>query len=190
MKHNIRALGVDDSYFIPHQGGCVKMVGVVVRTPNYLEGVLIREIQVDGLDATDALLDMLSTRFGQQIKVIFTQGLTFGGFNMVDIVKLYGKSGIPVISVVRRKPDMGRIKEALQGHFKDWKLRYEILTQKEIREISNGKFKIYVQFAGIEEEEARKTIENFTVRGAMPEPLRMAHIIASALHFGESKGKI
>ncbi|HEY5539301.1 MAG TPA: DUF99 family protein, partial [Thermoplasmata archaeon] len=42
---------------------------------------------------------------------------------------------------------------------------------------------------GMTPDELRSAIRRCTVRGALPEPLRIAHLIATALVRGESKGK-
>ncbi len=189
MKKNIRALGIDDSYFTPHVPGDVELVGVVMRAPNYIEGIIKRRIKVDGLDSTEKIIDMLRTRFGRQIKVIFTQGMTFGGFNIVDIERIYRETSIPVIAVSRKMPDMERISQALKKHFEDWKLRIELLSRHNIERIKNGRFTICVQYVGLDREEVGEILKLFTVRGAIPEPLRVAHLIASALYFQESRGK-
>ena len=189
MKKSIRALGVDDSVFVPHTRGMVKIVGTVVRAPAYLEGVILKDIEIDGADATDKIISMFSTRFGKQIRLVFTQGLTFGGFNVVNIKKIHEKTGVPVIAVVRKKPDMEKIENALKKHFDDWEKRFEILKEVPLNEVYVNGHKIYAHIVGMEIKDATSVINNFTLRGAMPEPLRYAHIIASALHFGVSKGK-
>ena len=121
MKRYIRALGVDDSYFVPHEPGSTSLIGVLMRAPNYFEGMLIRKIQVDGLDSTEAILDMLSSKYGRQVRVLFTQGITFGGFNIVDIRRIWEETNVPIIVVSRKEPDMGKIENALKKHFEDWK---------------------------------------------------------------------
>ena len=188
MKEKIRALGVDDGHFVPHKPGHVPLVGVLTRAPNYLEGVLIRKISVDGDDATDSILDMLSSRYGRQVRVVMTQGITFGGFNILDLERVYEESGIPVLVVSRKMPDLNSMENALRKHFPDWKRRVALLKKFPIKRVKNGEYEIYIQSVGLEEEE-EKILRSFTVRGAIPEPVRMAHLFASALSFGESKGK-
>ncbi|AGB05100.1 hypothetical protein AciM339_1238 [Aciduliprofundum sp. MAR08-339] len=189
MKKHIRALGIDDSYFVPHIPGEVDLIGVVLRAPNYLEGMLRRKIGVDALDSTDSIIDMLNSKYGRQIKVVFLQGITFGGFNIVDIERIWREREVPVIVISRKNPDLRAIEYALRKHFEDWEYRMNLLRKHKIEMIQNGEFEIYVQRAGISMDEARRVISSFTLRGAIPEPLRVAHLIASALHFGESKGK-
>jgi len=189
MKKYIRALGIDDSYFVPHVPGSSNLVGIVMRYPNYIEGMLLREIDVDGMDVTDTLLDMLSSKYGRQIKIIFTQGITFGGFNVLDLERIWNEYNIPIIVVSRKMPDLKTIENALKKHFEDWEHRMKLIRRYEIERVKNGKYEVYVQLVGIEKKDAERIINAFTIRGAIPEPLRVAHLIASALHFGESRGK-
>jgi len=189
MKKYIRALGVDDSYFVPHKPGKTSLIGILMRAPNYVEGMLIRDIEVDGLDSTDAILDMLASKYGRQVRILFTQGITFGGFNIIDIERIWKESGIPIVVISRKEPDIAKIKSALKKHFKDWEKRIELIEKYPIKKIKNGRFMIFVQFEGIDEDELSSVVSQFTIRGAIPEPLRVAHLIASALHFGESRGK-
>jgi len=48
---------------------------------------------------------------------------------------------------------------------------------------------LHVTAAGMDEDEVREVLEKVTVRGALPEPLRIAHIFATALKKGESRGR-
>jgi hypothetical protein len=48
---------------------------------------------------------------------------------------------------------------------------------------------VFISFAGSTEEEAKELVRKTTVRGVIPEPIRMAHIIASGIVKGESRGK-
>ncbi len=189
MKKYIRVLGIDDSYFVPHTPGEANLVGVVMRYPNYIEGMLLRKISVDGMDVTDSVVDMLASKYGKQIKVIMTQGITFGGFNILDIERIWKEYEIPIIVISRKMPDLSEIESALKKHFNDWQRRVNLIKKYPIEIIRNENYELYVQVAGLDIEIAEKIIKSFTVRGAIPEPLRVAHLIASALHFGESRGK-
>ncbi len=187
---NIRALGIDDSYFVPHRRGKVDLVGVVMRKTYYIDGFLIRKIDVDGMDSTEKIIDMVESKYNNDIKIVMTQGITFGGFNIFDIGEFYEKTNKPVIVISRKKPDMESIITALKSHFDDWERRVNLISSYEIKRIKNGDYKIYIQHEGIIMEDAEKIIREFTIRGAIPEPLRVAHLLASSLHFGESKGKV
>ncbi len=187
---NIRVLGVDDAYFVPHKGGKTYIVGVVMRASFYIDGFVVREITVDGEDVTDAIASMLlDSKYRSDIKFVMTQGITFGGFNILDIKKLYEIAKKPVIVISRRKPDLDSMFSALKNHFPDWEKRSKLLTEVEIEGVKNGRYTIYIQRMGVDKNTALEIMRKFTIRGAIPEPLRIAHLMASALKLGESKGK-
>jgi len=43
--------------------------------------------------------------------------------------------------------------------------------------------KVYVEMSGILEEDAQKIVKLTSTRSSMPEPLRVAHLIASGISF-------
>ncbi|MDD1747260.1 MAG: DUF99 family protein [Methanomassiliicoccales archaeon] len=189
MKAQVRVLAVDDAPF-RFDSGRVMVVGVVMRLPNYLEGVLRSECAVDGDDANRALEGMVQrSRFKRQLKAVMIDGVALGGFNVVDIDALHQATGVPVITVTRDPPDLARMGSALRKHFPDWERRLEVLSRKELLEVDTGHKPIYVSLAGVGYPEAVEMIKKGMVRGAVPEPLRVAHIIASGLAKGESRGR-
>ena len=48
---------------------------------------------------------------------------------------------------------------------------------------------IYIKCAGISLQETEELIRLSTIRGVIPEPIRVAHLIASGIIRGESYGK-
>ncbi|MFO8109773.1 MAG: DUF99 family protein [Thermoplasmata archaeon] len=189
MKLNIRAIGIDDAPFsFDHEK--VLVVGNLTRAPNYLEGILSTYVSVDGRDATTKIADMITeSRFAEQAKVIFTDGGAVGGFNVIDLEELFRKTNTPVISVSRDEPDFKNIKGALKGHFEDWKTRFDIFKNGEIYEVETKHLPIYIQPEGLDLNEAKRLLKLFTVRGRLPEPIRISHIVASGIVRGESRGK-
>ncbi len=101
LKQKLRVIGIDDSPF-EFEDEDVLVVGSIVRAPNYLEGVLSTRVKVDGLDATDKLIQMISnSRFAEQPCMIMTDGAALGGFNLIDLKKLWEETGIPAVSISR-----------------------------------------------------------------------------------------
>ena len=48
---------------------------------------------------------------------------------------------------------------------------------------------IFVKYVGLSIEETKEIIKISTIRGVVPEPIRVAHLIASGITRGESHGK-
>jgi endonuclease V-like protein UPF0215 family len=187
LKPEMRILGIDDS---PLVGKDILVVGAVLRGGGWLDGLLSTHIEKDGTDATERLASMIteSRNYGQ-IRVAMLGGVTFGGFNVVDIAELERRTGLPVIAVMRRLPDMEGIRRALKN-LDHHELRYEaILNAGEISE-ARTKWRggpVYFQCKGMEKEDAARLIADTAVHSRLPEPVRVAHIIATGVVLGESR---
>ena len=89
MKKQIRLLGIDDSPF-SFKNKYATVIGVVMRGGEYIECVLRKKVRIDGNEATDVCIDMIkNTKHRQQLKAAMLDGVTLGGFNTVDIQKIY-----------------------------------------------------------------------------------------------------
>lgn len=188
IKQEIRILGVDDAPFTPHKKSKTMVIGTVFRAGNWLDGVLRTYIHVDGSDSTENIVKMVNgSRQKDQLGVIMLDGITFGGFNITNIKEIFEKTGIPVIVIIRKFPNFEKIKKAIK-RFHDWEERWSsVLEAGQIYEIGN-KEPIYIQISGIDLEDAKEIVKLSTTRSAIPEPLRVAHIIAAGIATGESKG--
>lgn len=185
----MRVLGIDDSPF-SFSSGKVLLVGAVVRLPNYLEGVMRTECAVDGTDANQAIEGMLlRSRYREQLKLVLLDGAAVGGFNVVDIDLLHRRTGLPFATVTRDPPDMEKVAAALRKHFGDWEERLEVIARHRLRPVDTGHKPLLVASVGMDEGEADRLIARSVVRGVVPEPVRVAHLIAAAMARGESKGR-
>ena len=190
VKPEIRVLGIDDGIFVPHTKGMVDVVGVVYRGGYWLDGVMRTEVEVDGTDATEKIASMImGSPHYDQIRVAVLDGVTFAGFNVVDIKELFKKLGLPFIAVTREKPDFKEIRKALENlpeREKRWKA---MESAGKIIEVHTRRAEeaVYMQIAGISEEDAEKILRSTSTRSNVPEALRVAHIIASGLCSVERK---
>jgi endonuclease V-like protein UPF0215 family len=184
VKPEIRMLGVDDGGFVPRTKGIVDVVGVVYRGGYWLEGVMRAEVTIDGLDATEKIAAMIETSpFYGELRIVVLDGITFAGFNVVDISKLSRRLELPVISVTRKKPDLEEIKSALKN-LPEFEIRWQAMENAgkmfEV-ETKEGENPVYMHIAGILRQDAEKIMKKTSTRSLIPEALRVAHIIASGL---------
>lgn len=188
IKQEIRILGIDDSPFPSHTTDEVLLVGTVFRAGNWMDGVLSTHIHGDGVDVTEKITEMVkNSRNLGQLGVIMLDGITFGGFNMVNIRQVYESTGIPVIVIMRKIPNFDRIKNALK-RFDDWEERWaNVIEAGEVYKVENTE-PIYMQIHGIDRRDADEIVRLSATRSAIPEPIRVAHIIAAGIVKGESKG--
>jgi len=184
MKKEIRVIGIDDSPFDKFGSGNTLVIGTIFRGGSWLDGVLSTKVSVDGNNATSKLIDMINKcKFKPQLQAILLDGIALGGFNIVDIKELNKKTKIPVIVVIRKKPDIATIQRVLVKIGKKQKIR---LLDKAGVPVEVGK--IYVQFKGLKLEDVKEILRITCTRSLIPEPIRIAHLIAAGVYFGESKG--
>ena len=184
IKPEIRVLGIDDGAFEPHVKGQVVVIGIVFRGGYWLDGVMHTKIAVDGFDATEKIVSMIiGSSHYPQLRVIMLNGITLAGFNIVDVQALNVATKLPVITVTREKPDFADIHNALQNLPKGEERWEAILRAGEPVEVStrSAKAKVYIQTAGVSNDDAQKIIRLTSTRSNIPEALRVAHLIASGI---------
>ena len=161
------------------------VVGTLYRGGNFMDGLLSTKIQKDGDDSTEKLVPMINnSKFRSQIRCIMIDGIALGGFNVIDIKKLFQKTKIPVLCVIRKMPNLNRIEKAI-SHVNNAEKKWNLIkSSPQIKKISD----MYCQWVGMDEEKVIQIIRLSTICGQVPEPLRIAHIIASGIVSGESKG--
>jgi endonuclease V-like protein UPF0215 family len=185
IKKEVRIIAWDDCRFSFAQKN-VQLVGVVFRGGDFLDGLLSVRIEKDGTDATEKIThSMLSSRHYDQLSYVMLDGITFGGFNVVDIKKMYEKTKLPVIVVQRKKPGKKEFLKAMK-HLSNFHVHKKAVE-------SAGKFheyseSLYYQKAGLSIKECESILKITCIRSLVPEPMRIAHLIASGLS-GESHGR-
>jgi endonuclease V-like protein UPF0215 family len=182
-----RMLGVEDGSFDPQKlqrKGKTVLCGVLTHGFK-VEDVFLRLIEVDGLDATEKLLDMTG-KIGP-LDVVLLGGVTFGGFNIIDPVAVNESLGVPVVVVTTERPDNEAVLSALKKHFEDWRLRYGVFERlASVSPIYEAKLNprenpVFLEVVGMEFERALEILRRVTVRGRVPEPLRIANRVAKAV---------
>jgi len=182
IKSEIRVLGIDDGRFIAQTQGSAMIFGVVFRGGFWLDGVMHTDIEIDGFDSTNKIISMINNSpHRNQLRLIMLFGITFAGFNVVDIKELNIATSLPVIVLMRKKPDLGAMREAIKNLPRSEERWQMVLNAGKIFEILCRGKRIYMQIAGISENDAKEIVELTSTRSSFPEPLRVAHLLASGI---------
>jgi hypothetical protein len=213
----MNVIGFDDGPFPRDHRGDVLLVGVVCSDTR-VDGIVSGRIRRDGANATRAMVDLVrKSQFGAHLQAVLLQGIAVGGFNVVDIHALSKALRIPVLVVVRKAPDLAAVKRALfsdvphmrprvRGAKEKWALiqkagEVELLgpSQRALRRdgsreraptgIKTPVPRLYIQRVGLSMDEARRIVASTTLHGNVPEPLRLAHLIAGGIASGTSRGR-
>jgi endonuclease V-like protein UPF0215 family len=179
-------VGFDDGPFDRNRrGGQVLLVGAVCARTR-LDGLLSGRVWKDGWNVTDRIAGLIEdSAFQRHIQAVLLGGITFAGFNVADIHGLAARLGRPVLVVARRRPRLEKIRRALRN-LPRAERRWGLFERAGAMEPVGA---VLVQRAGLSLAEAGALLEATTLHGNLPEPLRLAHLIAGGLTTGHSRGR-
>lgn len=135
---------------------------------------------VDGIDVTEILLNSLKET---EISVVILDGITFAGFNVIDVDLLFKETGIPIIVFTDKKPDTKAMNMALMKHFSDWQLRWSLIEKRGKLNsiIIHGKSPVYFEAVGCSKDWAESVLKEQCVNSKVPEAVRIAKMIARSI---------
>lgn len=179
IKPEIRILAIDDGPIISAN---VVLIGTVFRGADWLDDVVRSEIEQDGFDVTEKMVELAkSTNRYEQIRVIMLDGITYAGFNIVDINALHRQTGLPIIAVMQSPPNLKKVKEALTNLDRSEERWNLVQNAGDIQEITTSYGSAFVQCCGIDLSSATELVQLTSIHSRVPEPLRVAHLIASRI---------
>jgi uncharacterized protein len=172
------AIGIDDAPFPHAHRGDVPILGTAYSGLR-LEGILRGKVRRDGVDATRAITSMVAqSRFAGHTRLIVLEGIALAGFNVVDIHGLAAGLRMAVLVVVKRRPNMEAVRHALLSRVRGGEKKWALIEAAGPMEPIGG---LFVQRSGITEAEAGAVIQALAIHGRLPEPVRVAHLVANAL---------
>jgi uncharacterized protein len=170
-------IAFDDAPFARAHRGDVRIVGVVFAGPR-LDGVISGRVRRDGANAARVMARMIAEcRFAAHLQLVMLQGIAVAGFNVVDVLALHEQTGLPVLVVARKRPNLEAIRDALLTRVPGGARKWRLIERAGPMERCEG---VWIQRVGITADEARAVVKKFAINGNVPEPVRVAHLIASA----------
>jgi len=178
-KKAIRALGIAESFKKSEKQSV--LAGVVMRSDMVIDGVAYASATVRGDDATDAVIELYTSLDRTDINFVMLGGLIISMYNIISIERLYERLKIPIIGVTFEES------EGLDAHIKrqfpnTWKSKieayHELRSREEIK-LKTG-YRVFVRAEGINVKNAKLAINKFLLQGSIPEPIRVARLIARA----------
>ena len=176
----MRVVGIEDGSF---KKGVTKraLIAAVLFKGLDIEDVKLAKIEVDGLDATEKVVKILNE---WEFEVVMLSGVSFAGFNIIDPTVLLKKFGKTIIIISRTKPDNKAVKRALRAHFRDWRTRWGVFEKlgpiRKVKTVTREN-PLYFENLGVDAHWAKHFIKALAVCGRVPEPLRVARLIARGL---------
>ena len=180
-KAGVRVLGVSES-FKPEDAKST-VAGVVMRGDFRIDGFGFCRPAVGGTDSTASLLSLYQRLERPDIRAWMLGGSVISWFNIIDIVELHKATDIPVVSV-SYNPSEG-IKKYLKEYFPtNWEERLQTMENVGPRmevTLRTG-HQVFLTVSGLSKTRAKQLVDQFTLDGKIPEPIRVARIEAAGLH--------
>lgn len=178
-KPGIRALGAAESF---RQGQRRSVLaGVVMRSDLVIDGVALGRTAVGGDDATSAIASLFRKFRRNDINLIMVSGAILSLYNIIDVDELARRTKLPVICLTYK--ETAGIEDSIRRHFPEGaepKLRaYRKLGRRTGIRVHTGKT-VFVRSSGVGRDEVRRVLDDFTLQGSVPEPVRVAKLFARA----------
>ena len=176
-KRGLRALGIAESF----SGRTIStMAGVVMRKDLRIDGSAIASLTVGGMDATDAVLSIIASLERRDINVVMVSGSVVAWYNILDPEGIFEKTGLPIIVVTYE--DSEGLEAGIIHHFPgdEERLRaYRNLGHRVPVQYGDGA-QVFIRATGLSQEDAARILRDFTRDGKVPEPVRVARLVARA----------
>jgi endonuclease V-like protein UPF0215 family len=176
-KKGIRVLGLAESF--NQKDLRSNWSGIVMRRDLVVDGVSFGSSTIEGNDATDNIVNMWKKLNRNDIGCIFLDGLVVSMYNIIDGRSICEITGLPVVAITFR--DSKGLEGSIRYHFctqsTDRIRRYNMLGDREPVLLKTGK-KIFIRYWGSSYEIVTTLLNSFTLQGSIPEPIRLAKLIA------------
>lgn len=179
-KPGIRALGVAESF---RQGQTRSVLaGVVMRSDFVIDGVALGRTAVGGDDATASIASLFRRFERNDVNIILVSGAILSLYNIIDVDLLSKKTNLPVVCLTYK--ETAGIEGSIRRHFPEGaekKLEAYAKLGKRVGVKLRTGHRVYVRTAGIDPRSTRPVLDLFTLQGSIPEPVRVAKLLARAL---------
>ena len=176
-KKGIRVFGVAESFRPPYIKSTI--AGVVMRRDLIIDGIALNNTTLRGNDSTENILCMFKSLKRSDINCIILDGLVISMYNIIDGKLIQIETGLPVIAITFE--DSVGLETSIRRHFPDnpeSKLeQYSKLGKRDRILLKTGKF-LFIRYWGLTLKHATTILNSFTLQGSMPEPIRVAKLVA------------
>jgi len=179
-KNGIRGLAIAESFRQDSKKSILS--GVIMSNDFVIDGFIFGNSTLKGDDATEEIISMYNKVERPDISYILISGVVISLYNIIDIKKLHDILQIPIIGVTYKESD--GLEETIKKHFPDdykEKLeKYSMLGTREKISLDTS-FDLYVRNEGCTTLESKQLLNKITLQGSVPEPLRVAQLLAKTM---------
>ncbi len=178
-KKAIRAMGVAESF--REDDKFSTLAGVVMRSDLVIDGFVLGKLRVSGSDATKSTIGLFKKLGRNDVNALLLSGSVLSLYNVVDVDLVNETIGLPVVAITfkKSKSDLAR---NIERRFPESLAKKKIALLEKLGEpveveLKTG-YRVFVRTVGIKEESTKKLLDKFTLQGSLPEPIRVARLLA------------
>ena len=172
-------MGVAES-FRPSQKWSV-LAGAVMRGDLVVDGLAVGRASVGGDDATSSISSLYRRLGRNDVNLLMVSGCILSFYNIIDIDGLARRTGLPIVCLTYK--ETSGIEDTIARHFpervEEKLAAYRRLGSRKRVALGSGRT-VFVRTSGISDKEALSTVQRFTLQGSVPEPVRVARLLARA----------
>ena len=178
---NLTTLGIAES-FVKGISKKSILAGVVMKGDMGIEDLIVTKVMVGGMDATDMIIRMYHELQRDDIQFLMLNGCIISWYNVIDLTQVADETSIPLICVTYDASE-GLDKYFIELFPEDWEIRVAIYHKNKTRipiKLDTG-YTVYIRFIGMDLKRAKAIMNKYTWQGSIPEPLRVARLIARSI---------
>lgn len=179
-KKGLRGLAIAESF---RQNSTRSILsGLIMRRDFVIDGFVFGSATLEGNDATDQILHMYEELSRFDISYLIISGVIISMYNIVDVKKLHDSLQIPIIGITYNESDgiEGAIKHHFPKSFESKINEYKKLGKRE-RITLHTSYDLFVRYEGCTIYEVKQLLNELTLQGSVPEPLRVSQLLANSL---------
>ncbi|MCX8196425.1 MAG: DUF99 family protein [Acidilobaceae archaeon] len=142
-------------------------------------------LSIDGLEASSVVSAMVQQLLSlARAEALLLDSLTIAGFNVISPATVERLTGLPTVVIYTYEPSSERLRAAMEKHLSDWELRLRVLKEVDrAQRVATKKGDLYIYSWGLPLERAKALVEGLQIHARVPEPLRLAHMLASDMSY-------
>ncbi|MHA1616574.1 MAG: endonuclease dU [Candidatus Njordarchaeales archaeon] len=156
------------------------LAAIIMRGDFQIDGFAFNFVTVGGLDATEKILELITSMNRPDITLIMINGTIISLYNVIDLNKIYHSIGKPIIAVSYEESEgVEKYLSALPNGAE--RLRVLLSNGPRIPVVLKNSFKIFIRPVGISIDDALYALNRFIIHGRYPEPIRVAKLLARSV---------
>ncbi len=152
-----------------------------MRSDLVVDGLAIGRTSVGGDDATGSVASLFRRLRRNDINFLMVSGAILSLYNIVDVDGLATKTRLPIVCLTYK--ETSGIEDSIRRHFpgraEEKLVAYRKLGKRKKLKLKSG-HSVFARTAGLEDDEAKSLLDLFTLQGSVPEPIRVARLLARA----------